>query len=144
VIGRVAFAPGVKARPWAIQSSSIDTKRVEEPKRPPEPAADEKMSEYDRESRNRQLRQWAQEIDLLRRSYQHFPLLLDQADGTFRVDDVPPGRYELRVSVAASGTPKHEHVGGLTREFTVPPVPGGQSDEPVDLGVLTVEPVGTK
>ena len=102
------------------------------------------MSEYDRESRNRQIRQWAQEIDLLRRSYQHFPLLLDKADGTFRVDDVPPGRYELRVSVAASGTPKYEHLGGLTREFTVPPVPGGQSDEPVDLGTLTVEPAGTK
>ena len=144
VIGRVAFAPGVKARPWAIESSSIDTKRVDEPKQPPEPAAGEKMSEYDRESRNRQIRQWAQEIDLLRRSYQHFPLLLDKADGTFRVDDVPPGRYELRVSVAASGTPKYEHLGGLTREFTVPPVPGGQSDEPVDLGTLTVEPAGTK
>jgi len=26
----------------------------------------------------------------------------------------------------------------------VPPVPGGQSDEPVDLGVLTVGPAGTK
>ena len=61
-------------------------------------------------------------------------------DGTFRIDDVVPGVYSLDLRIteppdlakcgpgALIGTARHE--------FTMPEVPGGRSDEPLDLRTL--------
>ena len=72
----------------------------------------------------------------------HFDLPID-ADGRFRVEDVPAGTYALRVWIrrppgATGPDPTRPSLGGL-HEFTVPPVPGGRSDLPLDLGALRVE-----
>lgn len=55
-------------------------------------------------------------------------------DGTFRIDDVPPGKYVLSVGF-------NEHAAGHLRghEFSVPPVESGRDAKKVDLGVLTLE-----
>jgi peroxiredoxin len=68
------------------------------------------------------------------------------ADGSFRADDLPAGTYELVLKptggdensfgptrLAGDGKP----IGLLTNVFTIPEMPGGRSDEPLDLGVLT-------
>ncbi len=60
------------------------------------------------------------------------------ADGTFRVDDVPPGRYEFTVSIQVPVEPPSDDVpmyGSLTREVIIPEVAG---DESHDLGEMTV------
>lgn len=54
--------------------------------------------------------------------------ILPEADGTFRIEDVPPETYQLFVT--ATGADGHI---GYTR-FTIDTVPGGASDEPHDLG----------
>jgi thiol-disulfide isomerase/thioredoxin len=60
------------------------------------------------------------------------------SDGAFRIEDVPAGTYQLSFNVqrksgasmcAASGDP----IATGSAEFTVPPMPGGRSDEPLDL-----------
>ncbi len=64
-----------------------------------------------------------------------------ETDGTFRVEDVPPGNYELRVRVTkpAEGAPSspfpraEEEIGSLTRKVQV-----SAGSEPIDLGTLTV------
>ncbi|QDT88438.1 carboxypeptidase-like regulatory domain-containing protein [Gimesia algae] len=57
-------------------------------------------------------------------------------DGTFRIDDVPPGDYVLKVTFRDQ---KHA-VGSLTDvHFTVPPVENGFSSEALDLGTLTMQ-----
>src|SRR5262249_51971905 len=69
-------------------------------------------------------------------------------DGSFRIDDVPPGEYRLAVRV--NGEPTF-HVALMRRRdsgpfshivriFTVPPVPGERSEEPLDLGALRLQP----
>ena len=64
-------------------------------------------------------------------------------DGSFRVDDVPAGTYRLTTWLtslavfelnAASG----RRIANLEHFFTVPEMPGGRSDEPFDLGTVTV------
>jgi hypothetical protein len=56
-------------------------------------------------------------------------------DGTFRIDDVPIGNYSLSARVEQQG-----QVGRLrSRRFTVPAANGNRVDQPVDLGVLTME-----
>jgi hypothetical protein len=64
------------------------------------------------------------------------------ADGTFRVEDVPAGDHVLHLSIATP-IPGHNDMAGKTvgavfREFTVPEMKDGRSDEPLDLGKLPV------
>jgi thiol-disulfide isomerase/thioredoxin len=66
-------------------------------------------------------------------------------DGGFRAENIGPGQYKLRSSI-------HEPppgdtfgwgrlIGEFSREFTVSPIPGGVSDDPLDLGDLEPAPV---
>ena len=52
------------------------------------------------------------------------------------IDDVPPGDYTLSVRFT-------EHSAGFlpARHLTIPKAEGEQAAEPVDLGVLTLQPV---
>jgi hypothetical protein len=66
-----------------------------------------------------------------------------QPDGTFRVDDVPAGRYRLHVRAE---TPKADGKGTRLAavaevDVRVPDMPDGRSDEPLDVGELQPKPV---
>jgi protocatechuate 3,4-dioxygenase beta subunit len=69
-----------------------------------------------------------------------------ERDGTFRVDDVPAGDYLLRFSAYAPAEQprgfRGEPIGSLNHPFTVPEMPGGRRDEPLDLGVLELPVLG--
>lgn len=64
----------------------------------------------------------------------HFFWASAGADGTFRIDDMPPGTYLLSA-----------HLDGKVRlalpeyKFTIPPIEGDRSDEPLDLGDVRLE-----
>ena len=69
--------------------------------------------------------------------------MIIKPDGTFRVDDVPAGAYSLSIRVhepptGQQGRPGDE-VGRLSHEFEVPEMPGGRSDEPLDIGTLELK-----
>jgi beta-lactamase regulating signal transducer with metallopeptidase domain/peroxiredoxin/protocatechuate 3,4-dioxygenase beta subunit len=76
-----------------------------------------------------------------RRNWFHYGQAKLQPDGTIRAEDVPPGEYRLRLTFSADpirgpGGAGLDRVAFATRQFTIPPIPGGRSDEPFDLGVL--------
>ncbi len=55
-------------------------------------------------------------------------------DGKFRIDDVPAGNYSLSVRF------QRDDAGHLfNQRFAVPPTKEGVSDQPVDLGTLTLQ-----
>ena len=66
-----------------------------------------------------------------------------KADGTFRVGDIPAGTYALSIQIYSGSverpTSSGRWVGDIKHEFTVPDMEGGRSDEPLDLGKLTVK-----
>jgi hypothetical protein len=76
----------------------------------------------------------------LQRSYSIRP----EADGSFRIEDVPAGTYTLTVYLgpavmmvtAGMPAPRTER---LTREIVVPEMPDGRSDDPLDLGTITLQ-----
>jgi RNA polymerase sigma factor (sigma-70 family) len=78
-----------------------------------------------------------------RRSYS----VILKADGSFRVEDVEAGSYDLIFVVdEPSRDPRgfaHNSatLGSARREVTVPEMPGGRSDEPLDLGTIPLEPI---
>ncbi len=65
-------------------------------------------------------------------------------DGRFRVEDVTAGKYELHGEVhePAQGLPGSygPEVASITKEITVPEIPGSRSDEPLDLGTIELKP----
>lgn len=64
------------------------------------------------------------------------------ADGSFRIDDVPSGDYELSLRITppsdSGGCGFGDAIGMVSGKFTVPAISGGKvrSDEPVDIGEL--------
>jgi beta-lactamase regulating signal transducer with metallopeptidase domain/Tol biopolymer transport system component/5-hydroxyisourate hydrolase-like protein (transthyretin family) len=63
-----------------------------------------------------------------------------QPDGSFRFDDVAAGQYQLNLHfVEPADSLPQTPLGFIVREVEVPEIPGGQSDEPLDLGELRLE-----
>jgi RNA polymerase sigma factor (sigma-70 family) len=65
-------------------------------------------------------------------------------DGRFRIEDVPAGKYQLHAHVRepakdGPGTLGPE-LASIDIEITVPEVPGGRSDVPLDLGTIELKP----
>jgi hypothetical protein len=70
-----------------------------------------------------------------------YPMLVN-ADGSFRVEDVSSGTYEVQISLTeplSNGVSIVRHSFG--REFTVPELPNGRSDEPLNLGDFELQPI---
>ena len=66
-----------------------------------------------------------------------------EKDGSFRVDDVPAGAYRCTTYFSGLGRPQYASASGqriaeLQHFFTVPEIPGGRSDEPLDLGTINL------
>lgn len=62
------------------------------------------------------------------------------ADGSFRVEDVPGGKYNLRIDLREGGDDFNRFnspsIANLQKEVEVPDSPGERSDEPYDLGTI--------
>jgi peroxiredoxin len=61
------------------------------------------------------------------------------SDGSFRIDDVLPGKYNLRLQFNEPGPQEFMPgplIGTVGREVEVPEMPNGPVDEPLDLGKL--------
>jgi hypothetical protein len=71
------------------------------------------------------------------RPFDRFAAGLDK-DGRFRIDDVPPGHYELTVTIEAPrGLNRPGMIEELGRVKVPVHVPEGSDDVPVDLGEIT-------
>ncbi len=73
-----------------------------------------------------------------------------EPDGSFRIDDVPPGDYRLAIRVPGEPTSgsflRRRDAGPFARivkTFTIPAMAGGRSDEPLDFGVMRLIPRST-
>jgi beta-lactamase regulating signal transducer with metallopeptidase domain/peroxiredoxin len=64
-----------------------------------------------------------------------------EKDGRFRIEDVPPGKYVLEVTVNAAPDPRvwgaGAEIGTSRMKVNVPAAPPGWPDAPLDLGTIT-------
>ena len=96
-------------------------------------------------SASEQGKAWQKQYDAysaLRDARHHYATAIDP-DGSFRLDDIPAGEYELTVRLKAPPTGGESHaqtvIGTLSHTFTVPEMDGGRSDQPLDLGELILK-----
>jgi protocatechuate 3,4-dioxygenase beta subunit len=66
------------------------------------------------------------------------------ADGTFRVEDVVAGTYEVSVRLRSNNTPNGmgDAVGLGSARLVVPEMPGGRSDEPLQMDPIAIMKLG--
>ena len=78
-------------------------------------------------------------VEEQRKQSRHYAVKIEH-DGTFRVEDVPAGKYELRITVYEPPVGRQcgfgEFIGSVSHGFDVPEMPGGRSDEPLNIGTL--------
>lgn len=64
-------------------------------------------------------------------------------DGSFRIEDVPAGKYRLHAEVhePGNGVPGYygPELASINTEIAVPEIPGGRSDMPLDLGTIELK-----
>lgn len=141
VIGKLAGPAGSNEKVlW--QFADIDVQvDLPEPKSPPVPADIDKDPQrreawWTKWEATREGKAWQAAYDAydkLRRESPYISATADR-DGAFHIDDMPAGDYVLRVHFT-------EHSAGhlSNYRFTVPPIAGGRSSEPLDLGKLMLE-----
>jgi peroxiredoxin len=63
-------------------------------------------------------------------------------DGAFRIEDIPGGRYKLKVDLREGDGDAMRYskplIANLEKEIEVPDSPGGRTDEPYDLGEIAM------
>lgn len=142
VVGQVAFRGGVPAhavdwhQQWYFLQSRLAPPRMPMPdlSRARSPEAQRRaMLEYQQRQRDF----WrSEEGRALARQHRRYALLFE-TNGSFRIQDVPAGTYELQIHLAQreeeDGGSSYRSLGWLSREVVVPE---GPADQPVNLGTL--------
>jgi len=111
----------------------------------PLPFQGEAWNKLGPEEQQKKHREWMESAEgkAYRRASRNYSFTLN-ADGTFHIDDVESGTYELHVGLYApppGGEPwgRGEQLGTVNHRFVVPETPEGRSDEALDLGNLEVK-----
>jgi peroxiredoxin len=64
-------------------------------------------------------------------------------DGSFRIEDVPGGKYRLRIDLREGGSDymrfSSPTIASINKELEIPDSPGGRTDEAFDLGKIEVK-----
>ncbi|MDG3006067.1 carboxypeptidase regulatory-like domain-containing protein [Paludisphaera mucosa] len=141
VVARIATPAGFAPNADYAANSWVDlvSDRPAIPSRP-------KVQPAGRDANFTWLRNWwaSSEGREYRRGRHEWRLVKIRPDGTVRIEDVPPGDYRLKLAYQSERVQgplaDPAKVAVATRQFVIPSIPGGRSDEPFDLGVLHPKP----
>ena len=128
VIGRIVVTAADTTVPLGIRNAALALKLPgEQIARPADAAA---------------YRDWVEREDVRSQLRSERSISIQCAeDGSFRAEDVTAGTYILSVAVAPIDPPAGQPQPSvrLTKEIVIPEIPGGRSDEPLNLGTITVQ-----
>ncbi|HUW85181.1 MAG TPA: carboxypeptidase regulatory-like domain-containing protein [Phycisphaerae bacterium] len=150
VIGRGVAPQGYNgAVEWAYSRGDI-TSKMQMPSDVPGPKTPDDWDQMDPQQQRQWYQKWQQSpegkayedaTEQARRQRRRYSFTLGR-DGSFRAEDIAAGTYILRIDVEqppkGGRVERDEVIGSISREFVVPEMPGGRSDEPLDLGTLTL------
>jgi uncharacterized GH25 family protein len=71
------------------------------------------------------------------RRYYAFPIAEDRS---FRIEDVDPGTYQLTISRSIADARDREVLASAQMEVKIEEIPGGQTDEPLDISSVELKP----
>jgi beta-lactamase regulating signal transducer with metallopeptidase domain/protocatechuate 3,4-dioxygenase beta subunit len=129
VTGRIVAAGADSPIDWKNARGTLKLKVPDVPQ--PDPRD---VVAYPKWSQTEEAKQWG-------RAQHSYPVAI-ASDGSFRVDDIEVGTYVLTITLrildpAQPIAPSKTYT--LAKEFTVGEIPGGRSDNSMDLGTLTLQ-----
>jgi peroxiredoxin len=140
VIGKVTVPDSIKDQvDWRYANTGLRSNV-----KPPEPKRPDNFDQLDEAARRKWYEDWQKSPEgqawvKTQQESKYFALKVEP-DGSFRVDDVPPGPYAIYISPterpkdgASFGT---EPLAQANLEFVMPEIPGGRSDQPLDVGTV--------
>jgi len=133
IVGKINLPPDAAIKGWTFTNSGMNTKQSE-PKYPD--GWDDFTPEQQQEWWKK--RTESDEYKKQLRTIHNYSLVIDP-DGKFRADDVEPGAYQLYIMMSEPMHPTKgwgEPVASANKVVVVPEIPGGRTDEPLDIGTL--------
>ncbi len=143
VVGKVKVNGPERSVDWKFDVQWLNSKSAGPPAPHPKDfasAEDYERAELQWEQGERAL--WASAAGLEAQQHQRRYVLDFDADGSFKIDDVIPGTYELSIKVSDPNAPgpflgsPGQTILSLTKEMVIPEVTAGADGEPFDLGDL--------
>jgi peroxiredoxin len=128
VAGKLALSDPKRKVDWNSGHHSFGTKYPRPPRRFTTP---EEAQEWNNSA----------EMKEARKNHRYYGLRFAE-DGSFRIENVLPGTYQLSINLTEPGADRFQSgppIGNLSQEVTVAEIPGGVTDEPLDLGELTLQ-----
>jgi protocatechuate 3,4-dioxygenase beta subunit/peroxiredoxin len=146
VVGKVAIPPEIADRVnWQYSNTGLRSNvKIAGPKLP------DNYADMDDAARRKWHEDWnkspeGQAFRKAQEEARHFAVVI-KGDGSFRVDDVPAGAYTFYINLmdppkdTAKGW-SNELLAMGQMEIAVPDMPGGRSDDPLDVGTLALKRV---
>jgi peroxiredoxin len=141
IVGRIKAPAELKDVNWSASQSGFMTKIYA-----PQPRFPDNWNEMEQADRQKWIDAWNKSADgkaqreaVEKRRY--YTLRVNQ-DGSFRADDVPAGEYQANIVLTtASGNNTNrflETIATGNLDFTIPEIPGGRSDDPLDIGTINL------
>jgi len=141
VVGKIVFNGSAGQIDWQSDVQTLATKFPGIPKPPGGHVSqtafmkwlDDQQTFLDSEAGHKAL--------LRRRAY----VLVFNQDGSFKIDDVAPGTYELKIQISDTSKPTpgpvgfHQKMASLTREVNVPELGPSEEHGSIDLGVIELK-----
>ncbi len=135
VVGHATIPKTIAKYHWGICVIMPDLENYQFPEGVDEMSREERQVWFDKWSRTEE------GVAYNKKSWQSFAVVVGD-DGRFRIEDIPSGDYTLSLSINTGETPNpygtSKTLDTLRHKFTVPEMAGGRSDQPLDLGDLTL------
>jgi protocatechuate 3,4-dioxygenase beta subunit len=152
ITGKVILPPDLAGRSdWNYGFSQLSTRNNISVTGPPMPLL-VRMSSA--ETQQKWMQNWLKSddgkkyvaaIQEQQRNMRSYPVAVE-SDGTFRIDDVIPGDYSLNINimkmVTDNGMQREEQLGIGSADVTMPQIPGGRSDDPLQLDPIQITGLG--
>ena len=146
IVGRAVAPNSLTADVWMENSVALILK-VPTPNAPLPPKLAGFSSGNDFQAANatyaeQSLAYWNSDTGLSQQRLQREYRAMFAADGSFRVADVPPGEYTVKVNLvklptlSEGNSPNFAPIASLETDATIPAVSGPSDDSPVSLGVI--------
>jgi thiol-disulfide isomerase/thioredoxin len=147
VIGRLNLPKEVTDRSgWIYSTATLATKRefpkLDIPDNVKEMEPAQRKQWYDEYLKSDAGKAYQAAVDAVQKDFRQYAVIA-QPDGSFRADDVPAGTYQLAIAVSkvnADGTcGPGDTIATASADVSVPEMPGGRSDEPLEVPTLEMK-----
>jgi len=142
VVGRIVLPASLAAMPWvsnnAFIRSKLDLPKIPYPENFSTLSVEERKAWYAKWAATDEGKKLAAAYDKYYDEMRHYTVAV-AADGSFHTEEVLAGSYVLTLDIRRPSGNHDDVLASGSKDFVVPAIPGGVSDEVLDLGEVVLK-----